>query len=121
MDAWNGRNKDAQVEKIRRLQALPNVVIAVGNRILLSGFVHWLGEMDRGSPHVNVHWVHTKFMLADPLSDDPVVVTGSANFSKASTDNNDKFLIEDGDWTADYFTPGDRSAKFARRMYFSGS
>ncbi|WP_449080486.1 phospholipase D-like domain-containing protein [Rhizobium sp. 22-785-1] len=120
---------------------------------------------------MNVHWVHTKFMLADPLSDDPVVVTGSANFSKASTDNNDenmvvirgnqrvgdiylgeffrlhshyafrqavaiflmnnpgktpddfkqKFLIEDGDWTADYFTPGDRSAKFARRMYFSGS
>jgi phosphatidylserine/phosphatidylglycerophosphate/cardiolipin synthase-like enzyme len=168
---WNGRNKEAQIEKIRRLQALPNVVIAIGNRIPLSRFDQWLGEMDRGSAHVNVHWVHTKFMLADPLSDDPIVVTGSANFSKASTDTNDenmvvirgnqrvadiylgeffrlhshyafrqavaiflmnnpgksaedfkqKSLIEDGDWTADYFTQGDRSARFVRRMYFSGS
>ncbi|NEI06152.1 hypothetical protein GUK34_15115 [Rhizobium leguminosarum] len=168
---WNGRNKEAQIEKIRRLQALPNVVIAVGNRIPLSGFDQWLGEMDRGSARVNVHWVHTKFMLVDPMSDDPIIVTGSANFSKASTDTNDenmvvirgnrrvadiylgeffrlhshyafrqavniylqkhpgaspedferRFLIEDRDWTADYFTPGDRNARFARRVYFSES
>ena len=34
----------------------------------------------------NVRYVHNKFMLVDPLSDNPVVVAGSANFSEASTD-----------------------------------
>jgi phosphatidylserine/phosphatidylglycerophosphate/cardiolipin synthase-like enzyme len=167
---WNGQNKEAQIARIRALQALPSVVIAIGNRIPLSGLDQWLGEMDRLKREVNVRWVHTKFMLADPLSDDPVVVTGSANFSKASTDTNDenmlvirgntrvadiylgeffrlhshyafrqavgiflkehpdrtvedfaaRFLIEEEDWTADYFQPGDRNARYARRRYFAG-
>jgi phosphatidylserine/phosphatidylglycerophosphate/cardiolipin synthase-like enzyme len=167
---WNGRNKEAQIAKVRALQALPNVVIAIGNRIPLSGFDQWLGEMDRASSKVNVHWVHTKFMLVDPLSDNPIVVTGSANFSKASTETNDenmlvirgstrvadiyfgeffrlhshyafrqavalfleknpdktpedfevRYLVEDRDWTADYFTPGDKNARFVRRVYFAG-
>lgn len=165
---WNGRNKEAQIAKIRALQRLPNVVIAVGNRIPLGGFDQWLAERDRVTDDVNVHWVHTKFMLVDPLSRDPVVVTGSANFSSASTDTNDenmvvirgntrvadiyfgeffrlhshyafrqavaifrqkhggdprdfrgRFLEEKKDWTADYFTPGDRNARTARRLYFS--
>jgi len=30
---WNGANKDAQIAAIRKIQALPNVVIAIGNRI----------------------------------------------------------------------------------------
>ena len=33
---WNGANKDAQIAAIRALQALPNVVIAIGNRIPLT-------------------------------------------------------------------------------------
>ena len=39
----------------------------------------WAGE----TPGLtnNVQFVHTKFMLVDPLSDSPTVVTGSANFS----------------------------------------
>ena len=46
----------------------------------------------------NVEWVHTKFMLVDPLSRAPVVVTGSANFSKASTSsNNENMLVIRGD------------------------
>jgi phosphatidylserine/phosphatidylglycerophosphate/cardiolipin synthase-like enzyme len=168
---WNGRNKEAQIARIRALQVLPNVVIAVGNRIPLSGFDQWLGELERVTKTVNVHWVHTKFMLVDPLGENPTVVTGSANFSEASTNRNDEnmlvirgnkrvadiylgeffrlhshyafrqavaiflkrnpgaspadfkqgYLIEDGDWTEDYFTEGDRNARFLRREYFSGS
>ncbi|MCD2172102.1 phospholipase D-like domain-containing protein [Rhizobium sp. C4] len=168
---WNGRNKEAQIAKVRALQALPNVVIAIGNRIPLSGFDQWLGELERVTSRVNVHWVHTKFMLVDPLGTDPVVVTGSANFSDASTKTNDenmvvirgstrvadiymgeffrlhshyafrqavgifleknpgaspedferRFLQDQGDWTQDYFTPGDRNARTARRLYFSAS
>lgn len=167
---WTGRNKEAQIAAIRELQRLPNVVIAVGNRIPLTGFDQWLGELERITRAVNVHWVHTKFMLADPLSDDPIVVTGSANFSETSTKTNDenmlvirgntrvadiyfgefmrlhshyafrqavgiflannpnktpddftvRFLIEDRDWTEDYFTPGDRNARYIRRRYYAG-
>ena len=32
-------------------------------------------------------------MLIDPLSDDPIVITGSANFSDASTTKNDENMI----------------------------
>lgn len=166
---WNGRGKEAQIAAIRKLQALPNVVIAIGNRIPLTGFDQWLGELDRITGHVNVHWVHLKFMLVDPLSANPTVITGSANFSNASTTTNDenmlviqnntrvadiymgeymrlfshyayrqavaifleknpdktpedfeqRFLIEDGDWTRPYFDPKDRSARDLRRRYFS--
>jgi phosphatidylserine/phosphatidylglycerophosphate/cardiolipin synthase-like enzyme len=90
---WNGANKDVQIEAIRKLQARPNVVIAIGNRIPLNGFDRWLGEIDRITGHVNVHWIHLKFMLADPLSEHPVVVTGSANFSQSSTDTNDENML----------------------------
>lgn len=38
-------------------------------------------------------YVHTKFLLIDPLSDDPTVVSGSANFSLASTTSNDENMI----------------------------
>jgi phosphatidylserine/phosphatidylglycerophosphate/cardiolipin synthase-like enzyme len=37
--------------------------------------------------------VHSKFLLIDPLGDDPIVVTGSANFSTASTTDNDENMI----------------------------
>lgn len=32
-------------------------------------------------------------MLIDPLSDDPIVVAGSANFSTASTEKNDENML----------------------------
>ncbi|MEX2745606.1 phospholipase D-like domain-containing protein [Rhizobium mongolense] len=167
---WTGRNKEAQIAAIRELQRLPNVVIAVGNHIPLTGFDQWLGELERITKSVNIHWIHTKFMLADPLSDDPIVITGSANFSGPSTDTNDenmliirgntrvadvyfgefmrlhshyafrqavgiflannpgktpddfsvRFLVEDRDWTEDYFTPSDANGRYCRRRYFAG-
>jgi phosphatidylserine/phosphatidylglycerophosphate/cardiolipin synthase-like enzyme len=90
---WNGANKDAQIAAIRKIQSLPNVVIAIGNRIPLNGFDHWLGELDRITDKVLVHWIHLKFMLVDPLSAHPIVVTGSANFSEASTSTNDENML----------------------------
>ncbi len=46
----------------------------------------------------HVNYLHTKYMLVDPLSDDPIVITGSANFSNASTvDNDENMLIIRGD------------------------
>jgi hypothetical protein len=40
-----------------------------------------------------VHFIHTKFMLIDPLGDDPIVITGSANFSPNSTSSNDENML----------------------------
>lgn len=40
-----------------------------------------------------VFFVHTKFLLIDPLSNDPLVCTGSANFSGASLTANDENML----------------------------
>ncbi|OBJ53027.1 phospholipase D-like domain-containing protein [Mycobacterium sp. 1423905.2] len=40
-----------------------------------------------------VNYVHLKFLLSDPLGPTPIVVTGSANFSSASTKENDENMI----------------------------
>lgn len=41
----------------------------------------------------HVKYLHTKYLFLDPLTDDPVLITGSANFSEASTKNNDENMI----------------------------
>ncbi|NOQ28104.1 MAG: hypothetical protein GQ564_22300 [Bacteroidales bacterium] len=41
----------------------------------------------------HVNYLHTKYMLIDPLSDDPIIITGSANFSDASTTKNDENMV----------------------------
>lgn len=65
---------------------------AVGNRITTNAFDRWLSE---SLPGLNTHvqFIHTKFLLIDPLGDDPIVVTGSANFSDASTLENDENML----------------------------
>jgi phosphatidylserine/phosphatidylglycerophosphate/cardiolipin synthase-like enzyme len=45
----------------------------------------------RSSGHV--FFVHTKYMLIDPLTDDPKVFTGSANFSPDSLTSNDENML----------------------------
>ena len=78
---------------IQAIRNRPNVVLAIGNRIVTNCFDRWLAEMSRINPNIHVYWVHTKYMLVDPLSAAPIVVTGSANFSKASTDTNDENML----------------------------
>lgn len=41
----------------------------------------------------HVQYIHTKYMLIDPLGADPMLITGSANFSKNSTINNDENMV----------------------------
>lgn len=41
-----------------------------------------------------VFFIHTKFLLVDPLSDDPLVCTGSANFSTGSLTSNDENMLQ---------------------------
>ena len=65
-----------------------------------------------------VFFVHTKFLLIDPLSDDPLVCSGSANFSSNSLLQNDEnmLFIRGNTRVADiYMTEFDR---IFRHFYF---
>ncbi|MFL5909561.1 MAG: phospholipase D-like domain-containing protein [Gaiellaceae bacterium] len=88
-----GRTLEKSRKEIREIRRRRNVVVAIGKRIEVNSFDRWLREMGALSAEINVHWVHTKFMLVDPLSKSPTVVTGSANFSEASTDTNDENML----------------------------
>src|SRR5581483_4689910 len=60
-------------------------------------FANWMREALTGL-NTYVQYVHTKIMLIDPLGADPIVITGSANFSEASTtDNDENMLVIRGD------------------------
>ena len=92
------KTKEQDKKDIQHLRNRPNVVVAIGNRIQTNSFDRWVAEMSRVTPHVNVYWIHTKYMLVDPLGNTPIVVSGSANFSKASTyDNDENMLVIRGD------------------------
>jgi phosphatidylserine/phosphatidylglycerophosphate/cardiolipin synthase-like enzyme len=60
-------------------------------------FQFWLKEKLTGL-NTFVKYLHTKYLFVDPLSDNPTIISGSANFSDASTKNNDEnMLIIQGD------------------------
>ena len=85
--------KEQDEKDILQIRRLTNVVVAIGNRIKTNAFDRWLAEIDRIIPKLHVYWIHTKYMLIDPLSAEPIVVSGSANFSTASTDTNDENML----------------------------
>lgn len=74
--------------EIRRIR---NTVIAPGAKLEEGDLVNFIGEQLTGFNR-NLY-IHDKFILADPLGEDPVVVTGSANFSKASQYANDENMV----------------------------
>lgn len=101
----NGRNYKVQAAEVDRIRKRPNTIVAVGNYITTNAFDRWLKEIDRVQDDVHVRFVHTKYMLIDPLGSKPIVIVGSANFSKASTDTNDEnmLVIENNDAVSDIY------------------
>jgi phosphatidylserine/phosphatidylglycerophosphate/cardiolipin synthase-like enzyme len=107
-DAPNPRSKKEFVG----LTAANNVYQAWGS-FLDDPVYQWARETNNRKLQLNQHvaYIHSKFLLMDPLGEDPIVVTGSANFSAASTNDNDEnMLIIRGDHrVADiYFTEFNR-------------
>lgn len=49
-----------------------------------------LDEFQAESLHHHGVYIHTKYIIVDPFSDHPILVTGSANFSNNSSVNNDE-------------------------------
>ena len=48
---------------------------------------------ERSNPLNKNRYIHNKIMLVDPLSKDPLVITGSANFSRPSQRINDENML----------------------------
>jgi phosphatidylserine/phosphatidylglycerophosphate/cardiolipin synthase-like enzyme len=76
------------------LNARNNVYQAWGSYVRQAVY-QWARETNTRFLELNTHvaYIHSKFLLRDPLGDDPIVVTGSANFSPASTNGNDENMI----------------------------
>lgn len=92
-------SKGSAASSIARTQELLKIrsnQIAIGGSLpsdLVNGYMRWLKELEKTGFTKKVHYVHDKFMLVDPLSADPMVVTGSANFSLNSTTGNDENML----------------------------
>jgi len=93
--------EEAKIESLRRMKENR---FAIGSRLTRSKFDRWLAERNSGL-NSNVRFIHNKFMLIDPLSSSPVVIAGSANFSKASCVNNDEnmLVVRDNNRVADIY------------------
>lgn len=107
-DKPNPRAKDPFVQ----LNAKNNIYEAFGS-FIAEPLYQWAKETNTRFLQFNSHvsYIHSKFLLKDPLGTDPIVVTGSANFSTASTNENDEnmLVIRGNQRVADiYFTEFNR-------------
>ena len=87
-----GPEKDAEEGRIQALRNMPENVFAIGDFIRTNKFDGWVKEK-LTNLNSHVRYVHNKFMLIDPLTNNPIVVAGSANFSDASTRRNDENMV----------------------------
>lgn len=69
-----------------------DVLVSIGSHLEEDALYRWTKEKLTDF-NLHVRYIHTKFMLIDPISDDPVIISGSANFSEASTTKNDENML----------------------------
>jgi phosphatidylserine/phosphatidylglycerophosphate/cardiolipin synthase-like enzyme len=83
----------------KSVQSNDTDLMITAGAILKSPVEQWVKEISsKTSTGAGILYVHNKFFLIDPLEKVPVVVTGSANFSKSSiTKNDENTLIIKGD------------------------
>lgn len=84
-------DKPLKGELTDQIELVQNTVIASGTKLASGDMENFIGEALTGFNHNE--YIHDKFMLVDPLGDDPVVITGSANFSRPSQHANDENML----------------------------
>ncbi len=84
-------DKNLEADAEEQIDQVKNTVIAAGAKLAKGDMENFLGESLTGFNR-NLY-IHDKFMLVDPLGDDPIVATGSANFSGASQSANDENMV----------------------------
>ncbi len=89
----HGPKRDAELKRMENLRKKPQNILAIGDFIRSDSAIDgWVKEKLSGL-NFHVNYVHDKFMLIDPLGEDPIVVAGSANFSDASIRKNDENMV----------------------------
>ena len=68
-----------------------DVIFACGGYLGEGALANFLRE--RSNPLNRNRYIHNKFMLVDPLGADPLVISGSANFSRPSQRINDENML----------------------------
>jgi phosphatidylserine/phosphatidylglycerophosphate/cardiolipin synthase-like enzyme len=68
-----------------------DLLFAAGGRLDDGALVNFLAERD--NPLNSNNYIHTKILLVDPMGADPLVVSGSANFSRPSQQSNDENML----------------------------
>ena len=91
LEKW-GVNEKTAADIEKALSDDRDIQVAIGATLPGDAISHWLAEQPN-TLNRNVRLTHTTFMLVDPLGEDPIVITGSANFSDASTTENDKNML----------------------------
>lgn len=69
-----------------------NVRISTGSHLASGRLDQWATEHLSGFNN-HVKYIHTKIIMVDPLTDDPTLITGSANYSGASTTTNEENTV----------------------------
>jgi phosphatidylserine/phosphatidylglycerophosphate/cardiolipin synthase-like enzyme len=88
--------KDDDLSATETIGSDRDLVFAVGGRFDEGALENFVAERD--NPLNSNDYIHNKFLLVDPLGDDPLVVCGSANFSRPSqTKNDENMLVIRGD------------------------
>lgn len=94
MDGIKGNNAQRAkiAQAVHEMRASPATQVAIGAYVRENALDNWLVETSNMMA-MHVQFVHTKFLLVDPLGAHPVVVSGSANFSEASCNQNDENML----------------------------
>ncbi|CAE7033027.1 Top3a [Symbiodinium natans] len=89
-------NWQASRDAVQALQRKSNVRVAFGTHMEVPPSKPqtgaWIPETLTGL-NEHVRYVHTKVLLIDMFSDEPIVVSGSGNFSRASMESNDENVV----------------------------
>lgn len=81
-----------QSDAAKKFNPDPDVIVAPGSKFD-NQWGQWLNEIHSGLNGSNVLYIHTKYLIVDPMGPLPLVVTGSANFSTNSTSANDENMV----------------------------
>jgi phosphatidylserine/phosphatidylglycerophosphate/cardiolipin synthase-like enzyme len=85
----SGKKQSASAE---RFNPDPDVIVAPGAKFD-DQWGQWLNEIHSGLNGSNVLYIHTKYLIRDPMGPNPLIITGSANFSTNSTSANDENMV----------------------------
>lgn len=77
---------------LKKLEADPDIIVAPGKEFK-TDWGQWLAEKHTGLNGSIVRYIHSKYLIKDPLGPEPLIITGSANFSEGSTSGNDENMV----------------------------